>query len=82
MSKNPLRNRRWRYVSRDSYSASLQVWSGKPHSKEYIVDGVRFTSMSYTSAHVCARGFELLFGINVEPGTCVKVEFGAAKVIK
>lgn len=72
--------RKWRWVSRDDRSNMLDVWDSE--EKPEWEDGY-FCSEDddHGFTPICCKGFRALFGIDIKPGTCVRVEF-TAKVLE
>lgn len=69
--------RTWRWVTRSYGSVCVRVWDGRKKPK--ATDG---SFCGYEGhASICASQFKVCTGITVNPGDCLKVEFGKAKVI-
>ncbi len=68
---------KWRWVSRDDGEDTVCIWDGK--DKPEAFDGIFDALDSFVG--VRNAGFLSLFGIDIQPGQCVKVEF-TAKVLE
>lgn len=74
------KQRTWRWVTRVAASRVIMIWkqTKKPRYDKY--DGTWNCDFFNFGIVICHAEFLAVTGIDVQPGTCVKVEF-KAKVI-
>lgn len=70
--------RKWRWVSRNDYEDGyVEVWMGE--TKPLNENGYYWQS-GRDCVNVCPEEFAALFGFQIKPKTCRKVEFSARLV--
>lgn len=71
--------RTWRWVTRDYMPTLVYVWVDKEKPKKQHCAGWQITGSEFCV--ICYAEFHALFGVDIEPGTCVKMNF-VGKIIE
>ena len=74
--------RRWRWVSLNPTDSYVIVWKRATKPQWHHV-GERWISTTREGLEIalCRKEFARAIGVTIQPGTCVKVDFGKVRVL-
>ncbi len=74
------RRRRWRWVTRDRRGMTVQTWASSVRPR--LLDEGIWISPDVEFGIDTPAEFAAKHGLTIRPGSCVRVEFGKAKVVR